>query len=112
MMHAHHETLPNYNSNAILHEGCEECESRAGLDGLLQLDWKNSQLAVRRAIAWNRYGLRDTNAVEIKLLRAVWTMLVFLERNTTLDPIDSELPWRDFKRMKTRADDRSARGAH
>jgi hypothetical protein len=101
-MHAYHEQLPNFNPNAILHEGCEECESRANIAGLLQLDWRNAQRAVERAIEWNYGRCPDTNPTEAGLLRAVWSMLVFLERHTELDPIQSGLPWRDFESMEAR----------
>lgn len=100
MMHAYHEALPGYSPNAILHEGCEECESRSNANGLLSLDWKNSRRVVERAIRWQREGLPDTNAAELRLLQAVWVMLLFLERNTDLDPIQDSLPWTDFEAME------------
>jgi hypothetical protein len=97
-MHAYHEKLPGYSPNAILHEGCEECEARAGIHGLAYLDWKNSRRVVERAIRWRNDGLSDTNATEIKLLADVWTMLVWLENNTELSV--GGLPWLDFERME------------
>lgn len=102
MTHAHHEALPGYSPNAILHEGCAECESRANLNGLLHLDWRNARRAVERAVEWQHEGLRDTNVAEIGLLQAVWTMLVFLETNTDLTPIRGELPWTDFEAIEAR----------
>ena len=98
-VHAYHEALPGYSPNAVLHEGCEECESRAGIHGLGLLDWKNSRRVVERAVKLHREGLADTNNVEAKLLRDVWTVLVWLEVNTELT-IDGGLPWTDFEAME------------
>jgi hypothetical protein len=102
-VHAYHDELPGFSPDAILHHGCEECESRAGLHGLAHLDDRNSRKVVERAVrlrSMHGGGLPDTNPTERKLLDAVWTMLVWLERNTELDPIQGELPWRDFARME------------
>jgi hypothetical protein len=105
--HRYHEGLPGFDPDAILHDGCEECESRAGIHGLGSLDWKNSQRAVRRAVDWN-YGRLATppGVAEAGLLRDVWMMLVWLRSNTELNPIQGELPWTDFERMEREMFDR------
>lgn len=103
MSHAYHEKLPNYNPDSILHDGCEECEDRgnAGLDGLLELDHKNAQRAAERMIAWQMRGeLRPTDDSEARLLKTVYLMFVWLERFTTLDPLNQPLPWKDFDAME------------
>lgn len=43
MTHDHHAGLPGYDEEAVLTDGCAECEerSRAGLEGLLALDRHN-----------------------------------------------------------------------
>lgn len=99
-VHTYHEGLPDYSPEAVLHHGCEECESRAGIHGLGHLDWRNSQRVVERAVRLNRDGLADTNPTEARLLRDVWTVLVWLQNHTEVDGIDGELPWHDFERMK------------
>lgn len=52
MMHDHHGSLPGYNPNAILHDGCGECEARAakGVGGLLELDANNLDLLWQRVL--------------------------------------------------------------
>jgi hypothetical protein len=107
-VHAYHEGLPGYNPNAVLHDGCEECEGRAGISGLGYLDWRNSRRVVERAARWGREGLEDTNPTEVKLLRDVWTVLVWLQTNTEVDAIAGEMPWRDFERMERELFGRSA----
>lgn len=110
-VHAYHESLPGFSPEAVLHDGCEECESRAGIHGLAHLDWRNSRRVVERAVrlrAMHGGGLLDTNPTERKLLDAVWTVLVWLENNTEIDPIQGELPWRDFERIERELFGRSA----
>lgn len=99
-VHAYHEELPGYSPEAILHHGCDECADRAGIHGLAFLDWKNSRRAVERAIKWNRGELFDVNETEAGLLNAIWTMLVFIQANTEIDPIDEGLPWKDFEAIE------------
>ena len=52
MMHDYHPGLPGYNEDAILHDGCEECEARSskGVAGLLDLDYGNLNLLWRRCL--------------------------------------------------------------
>lgn len=102
-VHSYHEGEPDFSPDAVLHSNCEECASRAGIRGLWHLDWRNARRVVERAVRWNLEGLSDTNETEAKLLSAVWSMLVFLQTNTDLDPIEDGLPWRDFEAMERRA---------
>jgi hypothetical protein len=107
--HTYHDDLPGFSPEAVLHHGCEECESRAGIHGLGSLDWKNSRKVVERAVrlrSMHGGGLDDTNPTERKLLDAVWTVLVWLENNTELEPIQGELPWIDFERIERELFDR------
>jgi hypothetical protein len=51
-MHDLHDTLPGYDPEAILFDGCERCEKRAakGVAGLLELDQGNLDLLWRRCL--------------------------------------------------------------
>jgi hypothetical protein len=51
-MHCYHGGLPGYDPEAILHDGCEECEERAsaGVSGMLALDQTNLDLLWRRCL--------------------------------------------------------------
>lgn len=49
-MHAPHHSLPGYDPEAILYDGCEECEARVGMNGLLKLDANNLNLLWRRML--------------------------------------------------------------
>jgi hypothetical protein len=100
-MHDHHENLPDYDPEAVVQHGCGECMERAaqGMAGLLALDWENGRRAVERAIAWN-YGSLGVTETEAELLRPLWHMLVWLERETDLDPIQGALPWRDMEALE------------
>jgi len=50
--HVAHEALPGYDPEAILKDGCPECEGRAdaGLRGILQLDANNLNRLWRRML--------------------------------------------------------------
>lgn len=50
MSHDYHEGLPGFDAEHVLHDGCQECEGRTGLGGLLQLDPQNLNLIYLRAL--------------------------------------------------------------
>lgn len=56
-VHDYHPGLEKYDPDAILQDGCEECEARAGkgLGGLLELDLGNLDLLWRRCLT-TEYG--------------------------------------------------------
>lgn len=64
MTHAHHESLPDYNPDAVLQDGCPECERRAeqGLAGLLELDSERVAKLWRMMLARDRgWEIADLN---------------------------------------------------
>ena len=91
--HVYHEGLPNYHPDAILQDGCPECESRAGIHGLTHLDHRNAHEVVQRAIDWNYDRVGVASEADARLLRAVWSMLLFLEHTTARAPLAGGLPW-------------------
>jgi hypothetical protein len=98
--HDYHEGLPTYNAEAVLQEGCGECEYRAnsGTAGLLSLDINNFARLWDRAIQLESsvpfsgdesslHVSRTTNAAEREALRTVWQMALLLHNNFGL-PFD------------------------
>lgn len=80
--HDHHESLPGYSSQQLLHDGCGECERRSkepGL-GIPHLDPINFAWAWTRANEWKRDGLPDVAEVEKPMLNALWAVQVQLEQ--------------------------------
>lgn len=106
MSHAYHEGLPHYNPDALLHDGCPECEERAaeGIGAINSMDWRRGRCAVERAVAYNRGDLERpvTDASEARFLNALWNVLVWLQRETEIDPIDGEMPWKDMEALERR----------
>jgi len=88
-MHDYHEQLPGFSPNQLLHDGCEECETRAAgpSHGIANLDRTNFVLAWHRATEWNRSGLPDLANAERPMLNAIWAIQLQLERYGT--PIGS-----------------------
>lgn len=83
MTHDYHDALPGYDPEQILHDGCSECEYRAGLDdhGLSTLDALTFRRAWTRAADWNRTLNRVVvSAAEAPLLRLLWSTQLQLER--------------------------------
>jgi hypothetical protein len=62
-MHDFHPGLLGYDPDAILHDGCEECEARAlkGVAGLLELDAGNLDLLWRRVVNTEYGGKSEPN---------------------------------------------------
>jgi hypothetical protein len=82
-MHAHHENLPGYHADQILHDGCPECENRASSRnlGLASIDRTRFARAWLRAAQWNRGRLDDSTLAkaEIPMLDALWAVQCQLE---------------------------------
>ncbi len=82
MTHAYHDALPGYNSEQILHDGCEECEAR-GADPYLaitNLDIGRFAQAWARAAELNVNGLTNGSYAELPLLRVLLAVQVQFER--------------------------------
>ena len=82
MMHKYHPSLPDYSSEQVLVDGCEECEYRAGR-GVSALDYFDTETAKRaydRAHKWNSEGLSDISAAEGKVFDKMLSVERFLER--------------------------------
>lgn len=93
--HAPHESLPGYDPAQILHDGCEECESRAASrsHGLSYLDQGRFARAWKRAGDWNRDGLSGVAKAEVPLLDVLWAMQVQLENlGWTIGELPRQLP--------------------
>jgi hypothetical protein len=82
MSHDYHDALPGFDPAQILHDGCGECEYRAGLaeHGIAHLDRGNFARAWSRAADWNQVGLPGISAAEVPMLKALWAVQVQLER--------------------------------
>jgi len=80
-MHDHHEILPGYHEDKILHDGCGECESRAAARsrGIGSMDRTRFARAWARAAEWNRNGLPNVAKAEVPLLDVLWAVQVQLE---------------------------------
>lgn len=65
MVHVYHPGLDGYDPEAILFDGCEECEERSkkGVKGLLELDSTNIELLWRRCLNTS-YGGRSFGSEE------------------------------------------------
>lgn len=92
MSHAHHEQLPGYDPGNLLHDGCPECEARAAdmLHGLLHLDHNRVRQAWADMLAekWSGgHGIsRRVSVCDWKILNALYSIAVLLERGAGLDP--------------------------
>lgn len=87
MMSAHdyHETLPGYDPDRLLQDGCAECERRGKdpLEALVHLDNARLALAWARAADWQRERLDPRHPVgvaEVPMLRTLWTVQLIFER--------------------------------
>jgi hypothetical protein len=82
MMHTYHDDLPGYDSAQLLHDGCDECETRASREGhgLAQLDTPNFRRAWARAAEWGTHGLPNISRAERPLLDMLWMVQVQFER--------------------------------
>ena len=83
MTHAYHETLPGYDAQQILHDGCEECEQRGRTvpTSIVMLDEDRFRAAWERAAAWNRdQEVGHISEAERPLLNAIWTFQLMFER--------------------------------
>jgi len=83
MVHDYHESLPGYDPEQILHDGCGECEARAKSrnHGLATLDQQNFARAWARAAEWNQQGLRNVSAAEVPILDVLWAVQCQLEQH-------------------------------
>lgn len=85
MMHDHHESLPGYSPNQILHDGCAECEAR-GEDpelALANMDPSRFTRAWERASLWSKSKRDETGRIssaEAPLLRLLHAVQVHLDR--------------------------------
>jgi hypothetical protein len=81
-MHSYHEGLPGFSPAQLLHDGCAECESRAGSrdHGIANLDRHNFRLAWQRSAQWNTVGVPDIARAEIPMLSVLWSVQLHLER--------------------------------
>ena len=81
--HDHHESLPGYSPEQLLHAGCGECDTRAAsLDaGLANLDPVQFAKAWHRAARWRRGGgfLPDLDPAEKRMLAVLWAVQCLLE---------------------------------
>ena len=82
MVHDYHEGLPGHSPAQILHDGCAECEARAGeaAGGIAHLDKRNFARAWARAADWNKSCLSYLSRAEIPMLTALWTIQLKLEQ--------------------------------
>jgi len=82
--HDYHDTLPGYSADALLHDGCAECEQRAGDTrsghGIAMLDPQRFAHAWTRAAQYFREGLRDITTTEMPMLSALWAVQLQFER--------------------------------
>jgi hypothetical protein len=100
--HVYHGDLPGYDPEAILHDGCPECDDRAkrGLDGLCELDHGNFVLLWRRMLntEYSRGGGDDAGRYrsdcERRLGHQLYLMGVLLERHA-ITPIWSATVFRE-----------------
>lgn len=81
-MHAYHDGLVGFDPDQILHDGCDECETRGAniSTAVGSLDMQNFERAWTRAAVWGKSGLRGMSAAEAPLLSALWAIQVQLER--------------------------------
>lgn len=86
MSHDYHDALPGYHPDQILHDGCAECEYRGESveRAIVNLDQDRFEQAWRRASDCYRFdGELDRSTLsnaELPLLRALWALIVQLER--------------------------------
>lgn len=82
MSHTYHEKLPGYDPDQLLHDGCQECESRAKSPtlGIVSLDPERFAHAWTRAARWQQHGLDGVSHAEEPPLLALWAVQVQLER--------------------------------
>ncbi len=91
-MHVYHQGLPGYNANAVLQDGCPECEDRSkrGLDGFLELDEGNSRklwyLMVRSEWGGSEDNHRAVSACDARMSKALYRVAVMLERYSNVKP--------------------------
>jgi hypothetical protein len=82
--HDHHQSMPGYSPDQLLHRGCGECDirSRERAGGLDHLDPARFEQAWRRAAQWNLAdgGLPDLDPAEIPMLRTLWAVQRQLEK--------------------------------
>lgn len=85
MTHANHPSLPGYNEQQLLVDGCPECEER-GSDphvAICHLDKQRFARAWARAAEWQsgKAGVALTiSESEAPMLRQLWTVQVMFER--------------------------------
>ena len=92
MSHAFHDSLPDYDSGNVLHDGCPECEHRArsGLAGVLELDTANAGQLWRDMLGHynvNAESLpegRRLSACDGRLHSSLYLVYVLLERQSDL----------------------------
>jgi len=89
MTHDYHPGLPGYDPDAILHDGCGECEVRSGrgVAGLLELDARNIELLWWRVVNTEYGGKTEPNEAgeyrsdcESRLGHQLYFIGVLLER--------------------------------
>lgn len=90
-VHDYHPGLPGYDPDAILHDGCGECEERSSeaVSGLLELDDKNIDLLWRRVLNTEYGGQVEANDAgryrsncEARLGHTLYLIGVLLERSS------------------------------
>jgi hypothetical protein len=82
-VHDHHESLPGYHPDQLLHDGCDECEDRGQHvhEAIAKLDEDRFVLAWKRAGELQLHGLPHVSRAELPLLRALAAVQVQLERH-------------------------------
>lgn len=82
MTHDNHATLPGYDPDQLLHDGCAECEERGADPGLAiaYLDHERFGRAWERAATLQARGLPGGSRAELPMLRILAAVEVQLER--------------------------------
>lgn len=95
MSHVYHDNLPGFHADTIWYDGCDECEDRASRlpASLSSLDHQNFRQAWADMLAekWSG-GLgtgRNLSNCDWKILNALYTFAVVMERATGTNPHDT-----------------------
>lgn len=73
MTHDYHDSLPGYDPEQLLVDGCRECEARASsfTHGIDMLDPARFARAWHRAHVWQASGLPNVSRAELPMLAAL-----------------------------------------
>lgn len=84
-VHAYHDGLAGFDPRNVLHDGCEECESRAaaGIDGVLALDGANRLQLWDDMLAYE-WGTgvsigRNPSRADHRVMRTLYLVAVLME---------------------------------